>query len=137
MDSICLSEQMWEILIDSRRGTRNMQYIGHSKQSPEMDHCIDQMYAKRCEVFSTHADCPEPHAVAFDHHEGNLNTPTTDYVQYVESLPQQYPLNKTDVTVSSINRSIRGEYLIEYGAQDTSGNIAAVVFRLGWPKRSI
>lgn len=77
----------------------------------------------RCEVLTSNiTSCPEPEASAFDHHEGTLDVTVTKKL-YIRSDPQGTP-KMVNENVQDIDFGQRGEYLLNFAAEDTAGNQA-------------
>jgi len=86
----------------------------------------DNSFADECAVSQNHLPsdpgCQEPEASAYDHHDGAIDV-TTSYTLFVSSGPKENPTPKHS-TPSSIDLSVRGEWIIKYDASDKDGNEA-------------
>jgi hypothetical protein len=84
---------------------------------------IQSSYAKRCHVLTdTKLTCAEPSATAFDHHDGKLDV-TKAITLLLRSLPRENP-KAVGESVPDVNYNMRGEYVLRYDAEDSSGNKA-------------
>lgn len=100
-------------------------------------------YATKCNVLTdTAKSCREPRATAFDHHEKDLHVVKQTKL-VLSSLPRKLPVpvEEPKEQIDCENRfvdgeeqcvySLRGEYVLSYDAQDSSGNQAEnVVFAM-------
>ena len=87
---------------------------------------VSKTYAKHCPVLtSNEATCPEPRATAFDHHDGSLDIKKIVKL-LVSSKPGEEP-EQANAIVKDVNYQLRGEYVLEYDAEDLAGNRAEQV----------
>merc|ERR1719162_2613225 len=145
---ICIAEELWSFMLDSDgTGTRlnsSIALSGNDEITKEADGtaiasaklpkgCSNQIYAKKCVLnadgCSSAALCPKPVAKAYDHHDGELkNDDATTavretIVKNVLAAANTFPPTKVD-QVLPIEYCQRAEFLIEYEAEDDSGNAA-------------
>jgi len=89
------------------------------------DQSQGHVYAKTCHVLDDNSSsCGLPSAQAFDHHSGIVDVIKT--VRLVMESPRgdiSAP-HRVSETMAAVNYGIRGEYSIEYDAEDGSGNTA-------------
>ena len=90
----------------------------------EEGNTFQEQYARVCQVFDTAAKCATPTATALDHHEGELHV--VERVKlFLESAPgDPRPPQRVNRPVAAVDRNMRGEFLITYDAEDSSGNKA-------------
>jgi hypothetical protein len=113
--TVCRTHEQWDVLLHG--GTPH--WVHPQGCSPN-----SETYAKRCEVLvSTSTSCPEPSASAFDHHEGSLDTQKS--LKLEVELPARAPSPiRAELTTTSVDYSVRGEYMFFWDAEDGSGNHA-------------
>ena len=84
----------------------------------------EEFLAKRCEVtLSNSSTCTLPRATAYDHHEGALRVAEKTML-WVDSPRHEQPVFGVGKTVPRVNYAHRGEYLLFFDAEDSSGNRA-------------
>jgi hypothetical protein len=122
---LCLYQEEWSALTGGN--------LNSAKFPGAPSHCDSNLLAKTCALFSNSESCPEPTAKAYDHHEGELleadgtSSVSKVYMLNVQSLPGTFPPMKVEQTRQEIDYEVRGEYFIEYGVSDSSGNNAETV----------
>lgn len=85
-------------------------------------------FADECAVSQNGLEaCVEPIATAYDHHDGDITGDVvTTYHLFVKSEVRQNPVHVSQ-NKTSMNLSLRGEWIIEYNVEDADGNDAETV----------